>query len=361
MNKYPSAEVVHSYEMEGLNGYAIAVPSDQALRDLQSVPEIEYAEFERFGEQYSVQRNAPWNLARISQRDLRHLDYYYDSDAGRNTDIYILDSGVRKTHRDLNRRVINGGSYTGEHGSPRNTHGTHVAGIAAGYKYGVAKKATIISVRVIDNYGFIAESDALAGINWSIRNKRKRKRQSVMNLSWGMYQSSSLKRAIQAARRENFVVVAAAGNANVDACRTYPSGLYEAITVGAVDLRDQRYGSYGKCIDIFAPGVSITSASSSGDTSTTTMTGTSMAAPHVAGVAAVILSRKKWYEPWEVERDMDRYATKNTLRDLGSRSSNRMLYYFPQKSLTDDEVDDDMEYGEDEEPRMLLQEGGFNQ
>lgn len=344
MNKYPSSEVKYTYEMEGLNGFALTVPDDVALSDLRSIPEIEYAEHEKFGEQYAVQKGAPWNLARVCQKSLRHLDYYYDDDAGKNADIYILDSGVRVTHADLAGRVILGGAFTGETGVPKNGHGTSVASIAAGTKYGVAKKAQVISVRVIDNDGFIAESDAIAGIQWAMGKKQQRNRPSVMNFSWGMYQSEALKTAIQAARKKGFTMVAAAGNNfNVDACHSYPSGLPDVITVGATDLSDSRYGAFGKCIDVFAPGVSITGAHSSGDTATMTWTGTSQASPHVAGYAAIVLSDNISYQSWQVEDKIIAIATKQILKNLGPLTPNNFLYNNPPASAQEHEEIDEEE------------------
>jgi subtilisin family serine protease len=359
--KHPDAELVHKYDMESFSGFAIKAPSEEALKDLRSISEVESVEYELIGvgqdcertdklcrekvtelqqdELYdnddeqidsltdSIQKNAPWHLWRICQREMRNLNYRYYSSSGKGVDIYLIDSGVRKSHRELRGKIVLEKNFLDTNEPLTNGHGTWVAGLAVGRKFGVAKRASILSARIMNGKGRGSESDLIAAINWAINLKKKRQNPSIINMSLGFGKSEYIARAIKAARKANILLVGAAGNDyDENACDSYPSGLNEVITVGGSDFYNRRYGAYGKCIDIFAPGTNLDSASAKDDNSVITAAGTSGSAPLVSGVIALFLSNERNYRVNEVENVLIEAATRNLLTDLGSRSPNRLLY-----------------------------------
>lgn len=229
-----------------------------------------------------------WGLDRIDAFDVALNDSYRYVSTGAGSLIYVIDTGVYSGHGDLSGRVIKG--YTaindGNGTEDCNGHGTHVAGTAAGKTYGVAKSATIVAVRVLDCNGSGYSSSVVAGINWAVASHPGGP--GVINLSLGGLANSAVDAAVADATAAGLVVVVAAGNSSADACQYSPSRAPSALTIGATDRTDLRasYSNFGSCVDMYAPGTSITSAWISGSTSTRTISGTSMAAPHVAGLAA---------------------------------------------------------------------------
>lgn len=240
------------------------------------------------------QASPPWGLDRIDQGSLP-LDnkFSYDSD-GTGVTAYVVDTGTRGTHQDFGGRVTSGWNGTGDPGggnSDCHGHGTHVAGTVAGATYGVAKNATIVPIRVLTCSGAGDFSTVIQGIEWAITHHQAGT-PAVMNMSLGGGAYDPIDAAVASAVADGIVVVAAAGNSNTDACTSSPARAPTAITVGATDSADAKasFSNFGSCLDIWAPGVGVASAYRTSDTSVTTMSGTSMAAPHVAGAVARLLS-----------------------------------------------------------------------
>jgi len=228
--------------------------------------------------------------------------------------VYVIDSGVRATHVEFAGRVAPG--YTaindGNGTSDCNGHGTHVAGTVAGTTYGAAKAVTVVPVRVLDCTGSGTMSGVIAGVDW-VTSQHTAGAPAVANMSLGGGANSSLDTAMRNSITDGVTYTVAAGNENVDACTSSPARVAEALTIAASTSTDARasYSNWGSCIDLFAPGSSISSAYHSTDTATATMSGTSMAAPHAAGIAALYLSGSPSASPGTVSTAIINGATTN--------------------------------------------------
>lgn len=204
-----------------------------------------------------------------------------------------------------------------------NGHGTHVASTVGGAEYGVAKKVKLIAVKVLRSSGFGTTADVVKGIDWTAQQHRRNKRKSVANMSLGGGRSSALDRAVEKAIEAGVHFAVAAGNSNDDACRYSPAAVKPAITVGASTVRDGRayFSNIGPCVDIFAPGLDITGAWIGGRTAKRTISGTSMASPHVCGVMALFLSEKEY----NVEQMKERLLEVATSDELSGLPTNTQL------------------------------------
>ncbi|MER5205997.1 S8 family peptidase [Streptomyces sp. NPDC002825] len=322
--------LTHVYS-SSLRGFSVKASAAQA-RSLASDPRVAYVEQDARVTIDSTQSNATWGLDRIDQRQLPlDTSYTYNTTAS-NVSIYVIDTGVRTSHQEFGGRAVIGTDTVGDgqNGNDCNGHGTHVSGTTAGSTYGVAKGAKIVGVRVLNCQGSGTTSGVVAGIDWVTANAVK---PAVANMSLGGGASTSLDDAVKRSVASGVSYAIAAGNGNQggkaqDACNYSPARVPEAITVGATDKTDTKasWSNYGTCVDLFAPGVGITSSWNTNDTATNTISGTSMATPHVAGVAALYLSGHPSATPTQVRDAMVAATTSGVVKSAGTGSPNRLLY-----------------------------------
>ncbi len=278
------------------------------------------------------QSGATWGLDRIDQRAMPlngNYSYVYRAEGVYS---FIIDTGLLASHREFagasGQRVMPG--YTavqdGRGTSDCNGHGTHVAGTVGGTTFGVAKSTTLVPVRVLDCNGSGSLSNVIAGIDWV--GGQSGLRPAVANLSLGSSRSTAVNQAVAGLVNRGVTVVVAGGNNNADACSYSPASEPSAITVGATTNADARasYSNYGVCLDLFAPGSNITSAWYTSTTATQVLSGTSMASPHVAGMAALVLAARPGATPTEVARTVIGSATGGLVTSAGTGSPNRLLY-----------------------------------
>ncbi|OII60362.1 serine protease [Streptomyces sp. CC53] len=311
-----------------LNGYAVELSEAQAKK-LAADPAVESVVQDRVFTINGTQPSPPsWGLDRIDQRNLPlNQSYTYPDPGGEGVTTYIIDTGVRISHNDFGGRAVNGYDAVDNDNVAQDGHGhgTHVAGTVAGSAYGVAKKAKIVAVRVLDNNGSGTTAGVVAGIDWVTQNAVK---PAVANMSLGGGADTTLDNAVRNSIASGVTYAIAAGNSNANASNYSPARVTEAITVGSTTSSDARssFSNYGSVLDIFAPGSSITSAWNSSDTSTNTISGTSMAAPHVAGAAALYLANNPSATPSQVSSALTTAATSGVVGSPGSGSPNRLLY-----------------------------------
>ncbi|QID38782.1 S8 family peptidase [Streptomyces albus] len=268
-----------------------------------------------------------WGLDRIDQKT-PSLDkkFAYPSTAGAGVTVYVLDTGVRISHKDFGGRASYGYDAVDKDKTAQdgNGHGTHVAGTVAGTRCGVAKKAKVVAVRVLDNEGSGTTATAVAGIDWVTKHH---KGPSVANMSLGGGKDSALDAAVRRSIASGVTYTVAAGNEGADALSSSPARVSTALTVAASDREDGQayFSNYGKGVDLYAPGVDIVSASHRGNSGTATMSGTSMASPHVAGAAAVYLSGHKKATPAQVAAALTKHATTEAITNPTKGTPNKLL------------------------------------
>ncbi|GID31767.1 S8 family peptidase [Paractinoplanes brasiliensis] len=307
-----------------INGYEASLSEAQAKK-LAASPGVAYVEQNQTISLSATQSNATWGIDRIDQRNRPLSTTYTYPVTASNVTAYIIDTGIRYTHNDFGGRARFGYDAVGSGGVDCNGHGTHVAGTVGGATYGVAKQVQLVGVRVLNCSGSGTTAGVIAGVNWVTNNAVK---PAVANMSLGGGVSSTLDNAVAASINSGVTYALAAGNSNANACNSSPARVGAAITVGATTSTDARasYSNYGSCLDIFAPGSSITSAWYNSNTATSTISGTSMASPHVAGAAALVLSRNTGYTPAQVRDSLVSNATANVVTSPGSGSPNRLLF-----------------------------------
>ncbi|XP_072169972.1 aqualysin-1-like [Diadema setosum] len=306
---------------------------------VRSLPGVRFVEEDRMGYvDWEVGSSASgdenWGTDRINERE-RVLDGDRTMPTGEGANIFIIDTGIRVTHTEFdNGRAIWAKNFADEVIKDCYGHGTHCAGIAAGARYGVAKKATVYAVKVCDCRGACPGSSVTAGVDYVASLRKDGMENVVASLSLSV-SSDALKEAVKAAIAEGVVVLTSAGNDGFNACHLIPGNIPEVITVGNVQKDDsiRRSSNYGQCVDIIAPGTDIVSASHEDDISATTMTGTSMACPHVAGAAGILMARYGVH-PNDVSEALVSQATKDVVTgmdgSLRSGTPNELLYLVPE-------------------------------
>jgi subtilisin family serine protease len=316
-----AATVRHRYSA-AVQGFSAQMSARQARR-LAANPAVAYVEQDSVVHVDTTQSGATWGLDRVDQRNLPLSGSYTYNQNTSGVTAYVIDTGILTSHSEFGGRAGVAYDALGGNGQDCNGHGTHVAGTIGGATYGIAKSVTLRAVRVLDCGGSGTNSGVIAGVDWVTGN---RVRPAVANMSLGGGISSALDSAVSRSINSGVTYALAAGNSNANACNSSPARVGAAITVGATTSSDARasYSNYGSCLDIFAPGSSITSAWSDGGTNT--ISGTSMASPHVAGAAALYLSGNSGASPATVRDALVNKATTNVVGSPGSGSPNRLLY-----------------------------------
>ena len=313
-----------------LKGFSVALPEAAAIA-LSRDPRVSYVEEDSEVSLVATQNNATWGLDRIDQRDLPLNATYSSNFTGAGVTTYILDTGIRATHTEFGGRVAVGSGFTaindGQGTNDCGGHGTHVAGTVGGATFGVAKDVTLIPVRVLNCSGLGPISGVIAGVDY-VTSHHQAGTPAVANMSLSSGASASLDTAVTNSINDGVVYAVAAGNGGVDACGLSPARVANALTVGATTSTDARssFSNFGTCVDLFAPGSSITSAFNTSDTATNTNSGTSMASPHVAGVAALILESNPGASAATVVNAIINNATLNKVTGAGTGSPNRLLF-----------------------------------
>jgi subtilisin family serine protease len=320
-------QLKHIYKST-VRGFAVQLNEKQALR-LAEDPRVKYIEEDGVMSIDATQSGATWGIDRIDQRDLPLSGTYTYNVNGSGVKAYIVDTGINIAHNEFGGRAINGFDAV-DNALPAadcNGHGTHVSGTVGGSTYGVAKGVTLVAVRVLDCAGSGTTAGVIAGVNW-VATDHLAGQPAVANMSLGGGVSQTLDDAVAAAIADGVTFGVAAGNDNLDACGGSPSRVASAITVGSTTSTDARssFSNFGTCVDIFAPGSSITSSWYSSNTATNTISGTSMATPHVAGAAAIYLSAHPTATPAAVQSALKSAATPGRVTSPGAGSPNSLLF-----------------------------------
>jgi subtilisin family serine protease len=309
-----------------LKGYSALVPAG-ALDSVRADARVAYVERDQPVHAVATQQNATWGIDRVDQRALPLSTTYTYTATGAGVNAYVIDTGVRKTHAEFGGRAVHGfDAILGLTSDDCFGHGTHVAGTIGGATYGIAKGVRIVAVRVLDCSGVGLNSWVIAGVDW-VTGDHDPGEAAVANMSLGGGKSTALDQAVRNSLTDGVTYALAAGNETEDACTGSPSGVTEAITVGATDATDRRadFSDFGSCVDFFGPGVDITSAWWLTDTMTMTISGTSMATPHAAGVAALYLQGNRTATPQQVRDALFALTTKGIVTD--ARSANNHLLF----------------------------------
>ncbi|KAA6413801.1 MAG: autophagic serine protease Alp2 [Lasallia pustulata] len=351
------AGLKHTYNIAGkFLGYAGHFDED-VIERVRRHPDVAFVEKDsevHTMEEYETEKNAPWGLARVSHRDSLSFStfnkYLYAADGGEGVDVYVIDTGTNVEHVDFEGRAEWGKTIpANDEDADGNGHGTHCSGTIAGKKYGVAKKAHIKAVKVLKSNGSGTMSDVVKGVEWaalshenSVRAAKKGKgkkgfKGSAANMSLGGGKSVTLDISVNAAVDAGIHFAVAAGNDNTDSCKYSPAAAEKAVTVGASTLADERayFSNYGKCNDIFAPGLNIQSTWIGSKYAVNTISGTSMASPHVAGLLAYLLSLQPSKDsayavadvtPKQLKQNLIAIATEGVLSDVPSNTANILAW-----------------------------------
>jgi len=340
-----TSEIFKRYDFPGFSGYAATINDTHALQRVLDSPLVQLVEqnglMHLFDEREQLdacltQKSATWGLVRTSVEDLRLTgEYTYLDGIGEGITGYILDTGVYIEHNDFEGRAKWGYNAVGDgRNSDYNGHGTHVAGTMCGKLYGLSKASTCKAVKVLGDSGSGTFAGIIDGINWvvndaiaNIKRANKAAAKGVANMSLGGGKSTSVNNAVNAAVDAEIIMAVAAGNSYADACNFSPASAEKSISTGASDSSDRMatFSNWGSCVDIFGPGVGITSAWINGVDSDNTISGTSMASPHVAGVAMKLMSQYPNYDAEKIKYEMLSMASSDKLS--GVRGSPNKLTF----------------------------------
>jgi subtilisin family serine protease len=316
-------KIKHVYQ-NALNGFA-AEMSEEDAEKLSEDFRVKFVEEDAVMTADATQTNPPWGLDRIDQRNLPLNATYTYNWTGAGVRVYVIDTGIRTAHTQFGGRASNVFDAFGGNGQDCNGHGTHVSGTVGGSTYGVAKSALLRGVRVLNCSGSGSTSGVISGVDWVRVNHIN---PAVANMSLGGGASSALDTAVNNLSNSGVTIAVAAGNSNANACNSSPARAANAITVGSTTTTDARssFSNFGTCLDLFAPGSGILSAWFTSNTATATLSGTSMASPHVAGVAALYKQANPSASATTIRNAIVNNATTNVVTNAGTGSPNRLLY-----------------------------------
>ncbi|MGD9590041.1 MAG: S8 family serine peptidase [Pyrinomonadaceae bacterium] len=312
-----------------IQGFSVEM-TEKAAHALSSDPNVLFVEEDSYISVAEAQASAPWGLDRVDQRNVPLDQTYNYTKTGNGVNVYVVDTGIRVTHEQFQGRasVVYDSIGDGQNGNDCHGHGTHVASTIGGVTYGVAKNVSLYGIRVLGCNGIGTTATAIEGIDWLTANRQL---PAVANMSMGGWGSDIMDSSVQGAINSGITFVVAAGNNNGSACNYSPARLSTAITVGASTQADARasFSNYGSCVDLFAPGISIPSAWAWNDTAVHTVSGTSMAAPHVSGAVALYLEDNQSAAPSDAFTAIMGEATDGEMESMSDGSPNMMLFTAP--------------------------------
>jgi len=319
--------------------------SDEDLKELLAHPEVEYVERNQIARAVATvnatkkiscpatqEEPLSWGQKRVTAQSASDVldTFAHDPNWGAGVTVYVLDTGVRITHEEFGTRAEWGANFAGGANQDNNGHGTHCAGTIAGKTYGVAKAAKIVAVKVLSDFGSGSYSGIISGIEWAAQNGK-----GVANMSLGGGFSAALNDAVNAATAEGVIFSNAAGNSNANSCTFSPASAEDGVCVGSTELASKNgdqvdsrssFSNYGSCNTIFAPGSSIVAAYRGSDSAYATLSGTSMAAPHVAGVLAIGMQQNPGYSPAQLKQWVVDTSMSDMVENAGTGTPNLLLH-----------------------------------